>query len=67
MSALDSLEGLRDIHLDLIALSEDRLPIVERLWVELEARIEDFRRLLDKVSKNDASRQTLSSGKTFSI
>lgn len=67
MSALDSLEGLRGIHLDLIALSEDRLPIVERLWVELEARIEDFRRLLDKVSKNDASRQALSSGKTLSI
>ncbi|SLM38825.1 Nucleoporin Nup186/Nup192/Nup205 [Lasallia pustulata] len=62
MSALDSLEGLRGIHQDLIALSEDRLPKVERLWVELEARIEDFRRLLDKVSKNDASRQTLSSG-----
>ena len=62
MSALDGLEGLRGIHQDLIALSEDRLPRVERLWVELEARIEDFRRLLDKVSKNDASRQTLSSG-----
>ena len=62
MSALDSLEGLRGIHQDLIALSEDRLPNVERLWVQLEARIEDFRKLLDKVSKNDASRQTISSG-----
>lgn len=67
MSALVSLEGLRGIHQDLIALSEDRLPNVERLWVELEARIEDFRRLLDKVSKNDASRQTLSSGTILTI
>ena len=62
MSALEGLEGLRGIHQDLIALSEDRLPSVERLWVELEARINDFRKLLDKVSKNDASRQALSSG-----
>lgn len=67
MSALDSLQGLRGIHQDLIALSEDRLPNVERLWVELEARIEDFRLLLDKVTKNDASRQTLSSGTILTI
>lgn len=57
-----SLEGLRGLHQDLIALSNSQLRNVERLWAELDARVDEFRRLLDKPRKNEASRKTLQSG-----
>ena len=62
MTDSDALEGLRGLHQDLIALGESRLPNIERLWAELEARIDEFRRLLDKPPKSDASRRTLQTG-----
>ena len=62
MAGQDSLEALHDMHQDLVDLSNSRLPVIERLLVSLEANIEAFRRLLDKPVKNDASRQSVSSG-----
>lgn len=64
MTALNSLEGLRGLHQDLIALDESQLRNIERLWAELEARVDEFRKLLDKAPKNDTSRKTLLSGRT---
>lgn len=62
MSELDSYEGLQLLHADLIALSESQLPNLDRLLTELEARIEEFRGLLDKSSRNEQSRKSLISG-----
>jgi nuclear pore complex protein Nup205 len=59
---MESLERLRDLYQDLLAFSETRLANVERLWLELESSVDEFRRLLDKPAKNNASRQSLSSG-----
>lgn len=58
----DSLERLQGLHRDLISLSESCLPNIERLWLELDSRVEEFRKLLDKKPKNESSRQSLSSG-----
>ena len=63
MAGQDNLEALRDLHQDLVDLSTSQLPVIERLLVSLEANIEAFRQLLDKPVKNDASRQSVSSGK----
>ncbi len=65
MTDSDSLDGLRGLHQDLLALSEARLSSVERLWVELESRVEEFRKLLDKPPKNERSRQTLLGGELY--
>ena len=62
MTDQGGLEGLRGLHQDLIALSESQLRNVDRLWAELDARVDEFRRLLDKPQKNEASRKTLLSG-----
>ncbi|KAI9716272.1 MAG: hypothetical protein M1812_005497 [Candelaria pacifica] len=62
MTEIEGSDGLRGLYQDLLALAEARLPNVERLWAELEVRIEDFKKLLDKPPKNDRSRQTISSG-----
>jgi nuclear pore complex protein Nup205 len=66
MSAYGSLEGLQSLHRDLVALSESRLPNVERLWTQLQSRVEEFRVLLEKPPKNDTSRQSLSKGQKAS-
>jgi nuclear pore complex protein Nup205 len=58
----DSLTRLQGLQADLVAFSESRLPNVDRLWIELEGSIADFRKLLDRQSKNNKSRQTLKSG-----
>lgn len=58
--------GLRGLQQDLIALDESRLQNIDRLWADLEARIEEFRRLLDKPQKNDSSRKELLSGNSAS-
>lgn len=58
-----SLEALRDLYSDLEALSESRLDVVDRLWNELAARIEDFRNLLDQKRKDEKSRAQLMTGK----
>lgn len=62
MAEEDDLEGLEALHHDLQALSEARLPVVERLRHELAAKLEDFRKLLDKEKKKESSRQALNSG-----
>lgn len=63
MDGPGSLVGLRDIHDDLLALEASRLSNVERLWADLEARVNEFKQLLDKPAKNETSRKALSSGK----
>jgi len=62
MATDGNLEALQGLHRDLLALSENRLVAVERLLLELEARLEEFGNLLDKKPKNDVSRQKLSQG-----
>lgn len=57
-----SLESLQALHADLLALSESRLLNIERLGIQLEAHIRDFRALLDKKPRNDKSRETLGKG-----
>ena len=63
MTDQESFEGLRGLQRDLIALDESRVRNVDRLWTELEARIEEFRQLLDKPQKKEKSRKELLSGK----
>jgi len=67
MADHEGLAGLRGLHQDLLALEESRLRNIDRLWAELEARINEFRELLDKPAKNDASRKTLQSGELLRI
>lgn len=62
MVLLEDLAGLELLHRDLLAQAELRLPNIDRLWLQLEARIEEFRRLLDKAPRNEQSRKTLESG-----
>ncbi|KAI2682434.1 hypothetical protein DTO027I6_1058 [Penicillium roqueforti] len=59
----DTRNGLRGLYQDLSALSNSQLPNVDRLCFELETHIQDFRKLLDKPAKNNASRQAVLSGK----
>ena len=62
MSELGGLERLESLHRDLLSLSQLRLSNVERLWVQLEAHIGEFRRLLEKVPRNEQSRKSLATG-----
>jgi len=62
MTDKGDLDGIRGLHQDLIALSESQLRNVDRLWSELDARVDEFRKLLDKPQKNEASRKSLLSG-----
>jgi nuclear pore complex protein Nup205 len=55
----DPLERLLALKRDLSAFAEQRLPNVARLSAELDASIEDLRRLLDRKRKNEASRKEL--------
>lgn len=57
-------DGLRGLYQDLSSLSSQPLQNVDRLCLELETQIEDFKRLLDKPTKNNASRQAVLSGKS---
>jgi nuclear pore complex protein Nup205 len=59
---MESLERLQGLYQDLTAFSETKLADIERLWVELEASIEDFRKLLDRPPKKNASRESLAKG-----
>lgn len=62
MEGPDILDGFRGLFQDLSALSSSAVVNIERLRVQLEAHIEDFRKLLDRPTKNNASRQALISG-----
>ena len=63
MDSTDELDGLRGLFQDLSSLSRSSLPNVERLVFELEATVETFRKLLDKRTKRNESRQAVLSGK----
>ena len=65
MEDLGTLVGLQDLHQDLLALDASRLRNVDRLWADLEARVDEFRQLLDKPAKNETSRKALLSGKNL--
>lgn len=66
MTDRNSLDGLRGLHQDLIALEDGPLLNIERLLAELEARVLEFRNLLGKPAKKESSRKTLNSGARFS-
>ena len=53
---------LRGLYQDLSSLSDSSLVNIDRLCLELEASIHDFRKLLEKPPKNNASRQKVLSG-----
>ena len=57
------LVGLRGLHQDLLSLEASQLHNIDRLWADLEARLDEFRQLLDKPAKNETSRKALKSGK----
>jgi nuclear pore complex protein Nup205 len=59
---MESLERLKELHQDLLAFTETRLANIDRLWLELQTSVEDFRKLLEKPSKSKTSRQSLASG-----
>lgn len=66
MAELEDIRtGLRGLYQDLSAVSEGHLDNVERLCFELETHIQDFRKLLDKPAKNNASRQAVLSGRSI--
>lgn len=65
MSELSGLEGLESLHRDLLAISESRLLNIERLCVQLESRIDEFRGFLHKSPRNEESRKKLATGKSI--
>jgi nuclear pore complex protein Nup205 len=62
MGDRDTLAGLRGLYQDLSSLSDSSFVNIDRLRFELESHIDDFRKLLDKPAKNNASRQAVLSG-----
>lgn len=66
MGDRDTLAGLRGLYQDLSSLTESSFVNIDRLRVELEAHIDDFRKLLDRPPKNNSSRQAVLSGKCSS-
>lgn len=67
MTDQGSLDGLRGLHQDLIALDQSRLRNIDRLWADLESRVVEFRKLLDKSPRNEGSRKTLLAGMRTSL
>ncbi|KAF1352932.1 hypothetical protein EJ07DRAFT_135148 [Lizonia empirigonia] len=63
MAEEDSLAALQGLHRDLCAHIDLQLPVLERLVQNLELHLEEFKTLLDKKPKNDASRRLLAGGK----
>ncbi|OQD74853.1 hypothetical protein PENDEC_c009G04399 [Penicillium decumbens] len=59
----DNLASLRGLYQDLSAITDSPFPSIERLCLELESHIHDFRKLLDKPPKANNSRQKVLSGK----
>jgi nuclear pore complex protein Nup205 len=62
MAEIDDLERIHSLHEDLLVVPESRLLNVDRLWGELESRLEEFKKLLEKPSRSDGSRRTLTTG-----
>lgn len=59
MATMTSLESLKALHTELIALSEGKL---DRLSSQIDAHVETFRSLLDKRVRNEESRRSLATG-----
>lgn len=62
MAEQDSLAALQGLHRDLCAHIDLKLPVLERLLLNLEAHLEELKALLDKKPKSEKSRQALASG-----
>lgn len=67
MTDQGSLEGLQGLHQDLIALDQTRLRNIDKLWADLQERVVEFRKLLDKSPKNEESRKKLLTGMRISL
>lgn len=61
---MESLERLQALHADLTAFTEGRLANIERLLDELNASVDDFKKLLDKPTASAADRDQYNNGKT---
>ena len=59
---MNGLAAIRNLHEDLAALSEVRLPNIEGLCLSLESHLGALKKLLDKKPQNDQSKQALDSG-----
>lgn len=59
---MDSLIRLQGLHADLVAFTETRLANIDRLGLELEESIQDFRRLLDKTAPSSSDREAYNNG-----
>lgn len=62
MDGVDSMGGLRGLYQDLSGITESSIVNIDRLCVELETHLNDFRTLLEKPSKNDNSRKSVLTG-----
>ncbi|KAJ5312742.1 hypothetical protein N7508_003572 [Penicillium antarcticum] len=62
----EDIGGLGGLYSDLCAIEQHSNVNLERICFELEAHLPDFRKLLDKTPKNNASRQTVLTGKISS-
>ncbi|KAJ6071460.1 hypothetical protein N7499_009474 [Penicillium canescens] len=62
----EGIGGLGGLYSDLCAIEHHPNVNLERLCFELEAHLPDFQKLLDKTPKNNASRQTVLTGKISS-
>nr|OQO25403.1 hypothetical protein B0A51_08472 [Rachicladosporium sp. CCFEE 5018] len=56
----DPLERLQSLQRDLLLFMDSRLANIQRLELEIDASMADFRRLLDKKKRSQASRDALS-------
>lgn len=65
MADSEDTARLRGLYQDLSSLSHSSLANIERLCLELEATIVDFRKLLEKPAKNNTSRQKVLSGNYY--
>ena len=63
----DTVAAIQGLHQDLVALSESRLPAIEKLHNDLERNIDAFRTLLDKKAKSEASRNALVAGTSIEL
>ena len=62
MDSVDTVAAIQGLHQDLIALSESRLPTIDRLLLDLDAHVEALRRLLDHKPKSQESRDRIAVG-----
>lgn len=67
MEDQDTLASLRGLFQDLSALSSSSIVNIDRLRIELETHIEDFKKLLDRPRKNNPSRQIVIAGVYLTI